>query len=107
MVAMAHAFTGLARAQQVSCPAVDSVISTCGSYLTGQVTVPSDACCGGVRSIHQAAGDSAHARRETCECIRRTVAMYSDLSDEAARALTGECGVKAGIPIARDVDCSR
>ncbi|KAK1308917.1 hypothetical protein QJS10_CPA09g00672 [Acorus calamus] len=102
---MAHAFTGLA--QQVNCPVVDSAISMCGLYLTGQATAPSDACCGGVRSIHQVAGDSAQARRETCECICRTIAMYSDLSDEAARALTRECGVKAGIPIARDVDCSR
>ncbi|KAK1307638.1 hypothetical protein QJS10_CPA09g00663 [Acorus calamus] len=106
LVAMAYAFIEPGRAADVSCTTVDSAISTCGQYLIGMATAPTVECCSGINSIHEAAS-SAQARRETCDCIRQTVAMYGDLSDQAARTLTGKCGVKAGIPISRDIDCSR
>ncbi|KAK1307635.1 hypothetical protein QJS10_CPA09g00664 [Acorus calamus] len=106
LVAMAYTFIGPAQAQ-VSCSKVDSEISQCGSYLTGRATSPSAECCNGVKSIHQAVAGSAQGRKETCDCIRRTMSTYSDLRDEAARALPGRCGIKAGILISRDVNCSR
>ncbi|KAK1282586.1 hypothetical protein QJS10_CPB22g00128 [Acorus calamus] len=43
----------------------------------------------------------------TCECLRQVAARYSNLRDEAAQALPGQCGVSVGIPISRNTDCSR
>ncbi|KAK1258212.1 Non-specific lipid-transfer protein 2A [Acorus gramineus] len=106
LVAVAYAFVQPGWAADVSCTTVDSAISTCGQYLIGMLTAPTAECCSGMRSIHEAAS-STQARRETCDCIRKTVAMYGDLSDQAARTLTGKCGIKTGIPISRDIDCSR
>ncbi|KAK1308915.1 hypothetical protein QJS10_CPA09g00670 [Acorus calamus] len=105
LVAVAYAVIGLGRAQ-VSCSNVDSVMGPCAQYLTGQANAPSAQCCSGVRSIHQAAGNT-QARRDTCECLRQIAARYSNLRDEAAQALPGLCGVSVGIPISRNTDCSR
>ncbi|KAK1279499.1 hypothetical protein QJS04_geneDACA017712 [Acorus gramineus] len=96
-----------AQAQQpVSCSTVDSAIAPCEQYLTGQRNAPPEECCSGLRSIHQAA-TSTQARRDTCSCLKQIASRYSNLRDEAARALPGQCNVAVPIPISRDVDCSQ
>ncbi|KAK1282444.1 hypothetical protein QJS10_CPB22g00129 [Acorus calamus] len=98
LVDVACAVIGPGRAQGISCSNVDSRM--------GQANAPSVQCCSGVRSIHQAAGNT-QACRDMCECLRQIAARYSNLRDEVAQALPGQCGVSVGIPIAHNTDCSQ
>ncbi|KAK1258217.1 hypothetical protein QJS04_geneDACA021681 [Acorus gramineus] len=78
----------------------------CVQYLMSQANALSAQCCSGVKSIHQAAGNT-QARRDTCECLRQISVRYSNLWDEAAQTLPGQCGISVGIPISCSTDCSR
>ncbi|KAK1305253.1 hypothetical protein QJS10_CPB11g01796 [Acorus calamus] len=105
-VACALATMRVQAQQAVSCSTVDSAIAPCAQYLTGQENAPPAGCCSGLRSIHQAATNT-QARRDTCSCLKQIASRYSNLKDDAARALPGQCNVPVPIPISRDVDCSQ
>lgn len=90
--------------QAMTCDQVDSLLSPCIRYLTHDVE-PGPACCNGVRSVKDLAQNTMD-KRQVCSCLKEDANRYSNLKDDAARALPKKCGVQIDIPVSRNINCN-
>lgn len=90
--------------QAITCGQVNGFLAPCIPYLTKGTGDPTDACCGGVKSLVAAVGNVAD-KRAACGCVKEAASRLSDLKDSAAQALPAKCGVKLDIPISKTVNC--
>ncbi|OEL26657.1 hypothetical protein BAE44_0012323 [Dichanthelium oligosanthes] len=89
----------------ITCPDVMNDLQPCLSFLQGDGTSPSAACCAGVKTVYAAAGTTAE-RQATCECLKTAYRqIHANLA--AAQALPGNCGLSLPYTITPDIDCTK
>lgn len=89
----------------VSCDDVQTALSPCFEYLTGGVNGPSGQCCSNAWSLIGNA-QSDKDREAVCNCIKLAAASLG-VKPDAAKNLSGKCGVPVGYSISPNVDCSK
>ncbi|TJX43194.1 hypothetical protein E8P77_30485, partial [Soehngenia saccharolytica] len=63
----------------VSCGQVATSLAPCLNYLRGSVNAPSSGCCGGVKSLYNAAQTTAD-RQAACKCLKSAPAEAPSIS---------------------------
>ncbi|KAF8706983.1 hypothetical protein HU200_030509 [Digitaria exilis] len=91
----------------VSCGQVVGWVSPCISYAMGQQgTSPPPACCSGVKSLNDAAHNTAD-RQATCKCLKQATSVMHGLKPDLVAGIPSKCGVHIPYPISGSTDCSK
>ncbi|GMI66958.1 lipid transfer protein 3 [Hibiscus trionum] len=90
----------------VNCVQVRSSLVGCIPYLTGNVAVPSAACCTGVSRLPTIAVTTAD-KQAACNCVKDTAASMPTIKEDAAASLPAKCNVQVNFPISKNTDCSK
>ncbi|THU65142.1 hypothetical protein C4D60_Mb05t00540 [Musa balbisiana] len=92
-----HAFT---------CIQVETCLTPCLTYLTGQQPAPTPGCCDGVRRLKNM-GITPAERQFACNCVKHAAAHFPNLKDDAVSDLPRLCATPLPFPISLEFDCSK
>ncbi|KAK3183952.1 hypothetical protein Dsin_031238 [Dipteronia sinensis] len=91
---------------EISCETVDKLVVPCLDFLTGKSDNPSPFCCTGVKNL-KTMTPTTPDRQAACECLKKASSGYPNLNPDRATKLPKLCGVDFGVPISKDINCSK
>lgn len=89
----------------ITCEDALAALQPCRPFLTSAEPKPPTSCCGGVATVTQRAA-SVEDRKAVCECFKKAGPALG-VKQEKAKVLPQICGVKVGVPIDPNTDCSK
>ncbi|KAL3844654.1 hypothetical protein ACJIZ3_002057 [Penstemon smallii] len=89
----------------ISCGDVQSSLTPCVPYLTGNSGEPGGGCCSGVQSVSGSVR-SQQDRQAVCNCLKSAASSYNLQSGNVA-SLPGKCGISMGYTFSPNMECSQ
>ncbi|MCE0481806.1 tyrosine protein phosphatase [Datura stramonium] len=90
-------------AEGLTCGQVTAYLASCVPYLRNG---PLGGCCGGVKSLANAARTTPD-RKAACNCLKSAAAAIPRLNLSKAAAIPASCGVNIPYKISPSTDCSK
>ncbi|RWV81834.1 hypothetical protein BHE74_00059542 [Ensete ventricosum] len=106
VLAIASLMVVVAPTRAFTCIQVETCLTPCLTYLTGQQAAPTPACCDGVRKLKNM-GITPAERQFACNCVKQAAAHFPNLKDDAVSDLPGLCATPLPFPISLEFDCSK